>query len=1039
MKLVELIKDYPDLVEQLNKLLPDDMKLKKLSNHELGHDSERGQMDMQSLFQELSQRCPDKLQRIIELIQDIKSSNNNKELSKEILSDILHDEPVLLDLFTKQLKLDGEDNRRNYDGDNAGENSNSVHNYQDVEDDEYPRARAGRIPRGQPGRRLKPGKRGKRTEFEPGIQSNVPREPVATVLPPTIRNELYLFEYLQNQLSKENYEEFIKIIYLYIESVITSSEVFALTKHLFEGNENYFSFFREIIVSREITRRKNTTYFKPLNEIDFKKLGCERNGSYTKLPPNMPIMRCPPNSKNPLSNQVLNTTWVSVPTGSEVNFVVNSKNSYEENLFKGEDERYEFDNTIYTYTATIKWLKSMETLQSEEKIQEIANRILRLKVLHRVYAGNTEILEIFKKTPQKIAKVLAERIESKLKEVKDTKANQAKAKWHETSEQNFHRSLDHRSFYFKHHEKKFTSHKHFLNDSLHRHKHIHQVGDPHHHHDKYWGIFNTFEGISNGVQCGHPTLNNEDLLKEIQSPEGNKKIYPIFRLTFDQKQISQDIYDMLVLRLQSFHVNQSDREKIQRYLKVFMFELMQFNYQNNSNKYDTVISEKTLLNVVSRIESKIYDKSFSFNTAKVDEMRKNLVPEETIYSAIEKSKELSTAEKIKDEEEEKANKIKAEVPNGENAHKDTGLKPEEEHGRNRTESLEDELRLDSGSEEPLNVKEMEYVDGERENQTLFVPPVKKDQVLFYGTQQLFFLVRFYYTLYERFLKAFEIANEFDSNPKSDLLTDSEKRTLAVERYDAFKWILVHLIRNNIENEKFEDYLRSIFGTKAYLMFCIDKIIHTIIITIQKLGNDEVSPKVLNLFTESDLQSKHPERAEKNIQKKKNWPEHVYLAQLNSLTLNNMNCLQNTHFYRFLYDPRSQLMTVSLYDSPYKDWNEKLLQSAFAYSEPYLIAAPLGNCEKHSLNSVFLKRNKDKNKKRITKKGVNVLVVNNIDWKYIPNTFKLVTGTIDKEDMMIAQKKKSKSKEELQKVVLHEVKRIKRFRAWHKQALPNLNK
>jgi hypothetical protein len=82
-------------------------------------------------------------------------------------------------------------------------------------------------------------------------------------------------------------------------------------------------------------------------------------------------------------------------------------------------------------------------------------------------------------------------------------------------------------------------------------------------------------------------------------------------------------------------------------------------------------------------------------------MRKNLVPEETIYSAIEKSKELSTAEKIKDEEEEKTNKGKADAANGkvsaflldsgENANKDASLKAEEEAIRKGTESLEDEL------------------------------------------------------------------------------------------------------------------------------------------------------------------------------------------------------------------------------------------------------------------------------------------------------------------------------------------------------------
>lgn len=122
---------------------------------------------------------------------------------------------------------------------------------------------------------------------------------------------------------------------------------------------------------------------------------------------------------------------------------------------------------------------------------------------------------------------------------------------------------------------------------------------------------------------------------------------------------------------------------------------------------------------------------------------------------------------------------------------------------------------------------MEYIDGEAENQTVFVPSVKKDTIMFYGTQQIYFLVRFYYTLYERFMKAYEISNEFEDNNKNSQLSEEEKKSLANDRYETFKWILVHLIRGNIENEKYEDFLRSIFGTKAYLMFYIDKIIQTV--------------------------------------------------------------------------------------------------------------------------------------------------------------------------------------------------------------------
>jgi hypothetical protein len=48
----------------------------------------------------------------------------------------------------------------------------------------------------------------------------------------------------------------------------------------------------------------------------------------------------------------------------------------------------------------------------------------------------------------------------------------------------------------------------------------------------------------------------------------------------------------------------------------------------------------------------------------------------------------------------------------------------------------------------------------------------------------------------------------------------------------------------------------------------------------------------------------------------------------------MNCLQSTSFFRFVYDAPNSAMTISLYESPYKDWNDKLLQNAFSYSEVF---------------------------------------------------------------------------------------------------------
>ena len=48
-----------------------------------------------------------------------------------------------------------------------------------------------------------------------------------------------------------------------------------------------------------------------------------------------------------------------------------------------------------------------------------------------------------------------------------------------------------------------------------------------------------------------------------------------------------------------------------------MLELLQFPYELGRT-YDLTFDSKIFLDIVSRIEAKIYDKSFNFNTAKMD-------------------------------------------------------------------------------------------------------------------------------------------------------------------------------------------------------------------------------------------------------------------------------------------------------------------------------------------------------------------------------------------------------------------------------------
>jgi len=60
---------------------------------------------------------------------------------------------------------------------------------------------------------------------------------------------------------------------------------------------------------------------------------CERLGSYSNLPEFFPYAKSPLHPHSSQYQAFLNRSWVSVPTGSETNFTVNTRNTYEVNLF----------------------------------------------------------------------------------------------------------------------------------------------------------------------------------------------------------------------------------------------------------------------------------------------------------------------------------------------------------------------------------------------------------------------------------------------------------------------------------------------------------------------------------------------------------------------------------------------------------------------------------------------------------------------------------------------------------------------------------
>ena len=274
MQLVELIQDFPDLVEQLNRLVPEEFKVPKLETDNNEIQEETSELEIQTALQELQAKRPDKVISLIKLIKEIQENRNSRnfDVPLEKLSTLLSDEePSLHNMFKKYFRKLWDENAvyREESQEPIIEPTVPVTNRMEIEVTEEHKPKPFMKP--VEAKKFRGGRRGPgRTDLRAMVPPVGASERIdATTLPPTIRNELYLFEYLRNNLDAENYDELMKLIYLYSECVLSANEVFLMTRHLFYENENYFSFFCDILHARELTRRRNTTILKPLGEIDF--------------------------------------------------------------------------------------------------------------------------------------------------------------------------------------------------------------------------------------------------------------------------------------------------------------------------------------------------------------------------------------------------------------------------------------------------------------------------------------------------------------------------------------------------------------------------------------------------------------------------------------------------------------------------------------------------------------------------------------------------------------------------------------------------
>ncbi|KAL1218756.1 Paired amphipathic helix protein Sin3-like 5 [Cardamine amara subsp. amara] len=203
---------------------------------------------------------------------------------------------------------------------------------------------------------------------------------------------------------------------------------------------------------------------KAINELDL--ADCAKcSPSYRLLPADYPIQI--PSYRNSLGDKVLNDHWVSVTSGSEdYSFKHMRKNQYEESLFRCEDDRFELDMLLESVSAAIKRVESLVekinnntiSLDTPINIKEHLTE-LNLRCIERLYGEyGLDVMDLLNKNSHVASPVILSRLKQKQEEWARCRIDFRKV-WAEVYAKNHHKSLDHRSFYFKQQDSKNLSTK----------------------------------------------------------------------------------------------------------------------------------------------------------------------------------------------------------------------------------------------------------------------------------------------------------------------------------------------------------------------------------------------------------------------------------------------------------------------------------------------------------------------------------------------------------------------------------------------------
>ncbi|KAJ0265897.1 Histone deacetylase interacting domain-containing protein [Hirschfeldia incana] len=633
-----------------------------------------------------------------------------------------------------------------------------------------------------------------------------------------------------------------------------------------EGIQDYENGSRDNGSHKILLSTSSNHVAKGINELDLSECA-QCSPSYRLLPDDYLIQI--PSYRNKLGEKVLNDHWVSVTSGSEdYSFKHMRKNQYEESLFRCEDDRFELDMLLESVNAAITRVEALLekinnntiSLETPICIKEHLSE-LNLRCIERLYGDyGLDVMDFLKKNSHIALPVILTRLKQKQEEWARCRSDFRKV-WAEVYAKNHHKSLDHRSFYFKQQDSKNLSTKGLVAE-------IKDISDRKHKEDPLHAIaFGTKPSFTPDVEFSYTdTQVHTDLYQlikyyceEICATEQSDKVMKLW-VTFLEPMFgvsSRSQTDETMIDVANSKDNTCDGSPVSN-----LKPLTPPKTPNKESPMNTEDSQPSKLVTPVRKVSDV-----SMGEHKVEREEGELSPNESFEhdnSEVYRDNGVESLQKLPDN-------VRSNTSPEDDGSKATQKLPEanEDASKNIVSGSKfggGQVSLDEKHREAMNCDEAVGMvkSNEGENGTLFtlpersLQPVKplakhvpvalnvsesnspSDSRVFYGNDSFYILFRLHQMLYERILSAKIHSQRKWKAPDPD--------NTSPDSYTRFMDALYNLLDGSSDNTKFEDECRAIIGAQSYILFTLDKLVQKFVKHLHIVAADETDTKLLQLQT-----------------------------------------------------------------------------------------------------------------------------------------------------------------------------------------------